>query len=162
MSIRLEGDVQKLKRKLQYLSSLDRKGINKTLAEGVRSSTRQRFKRQVSPEGKRWQPSIRAQAEAGVTLSDSGRLKNSIRARSDASGFAVGTNVIYASTHQLGAQGRTIRAKTAKGLVFRAGGRWVRAKAVRVTIPARPFLGLSEDDMEEIRAAMEAALAKEG
>lgn len=162
MSIRLEGDVQKLKRKLQYLSSLDRKGINATIAEAVRSSTRQRFKRQTSPEGKRWQPSIRAQEEGGVTLSDSGRLKNSIRAKSDASGAAVGTNVIYASTHQLGAQGRTIRAKTAKGLVFRVGGRWVRAKAVRVTIPARSFLGLSEDDMEEIKATMEAALAKEG
>ena len=35
------------------------------------------------------------------------------------------------------------------------GGRWVTKKQVKVSIPARPFLGLSEEDMEEIKATVE-------
>ena len=30
------------------------------------------------------------------------------------------------------------------------GGKWVTKKQVRITIPARPFLGLSEDDTLEL------------
>ena len=93
------------------------------------------------------------------------RLRNSIRAKSDASGFTVGTNTIYASTHQLGEKGRkiTIRAKTSKGLVFKIGDQWIRKRqvTVRVKIPARPFLGLSEDDLQEIKGTLEDALGEE-
>lgn len=88
-----------------------------------------------------------------------------IRAKSDASGFTVGTNTIYASTHQLGEKGRkiTIRAKNSKGLVFKIGDRWIRKRqvTVRVKIPARPFLGLSDDDLQEIKGTLEDALGEE-
>ena len=65
------------------------------------------------------------------------------------------TNVKHGATHQFGERGRTIRAKTRKGLRFQVGGRWVTKKQVKVSIPARPFLGLSEEDMEEIKATVE-------
>ena len=57
----------------------------------------------------------------------------------------------------------TIRAKTSKGLVFRIDGKWIRKRqvTVKVKIPARPFLGLSEDDMQEIKATLEDALGEE-
>ena len=89
------------------------------------------------------------------------QLRNSIHSYSDASGFAVGTNVKYAATHQFGEPGRTIRARRKKALRFQINGRWVSKKQVRVSIPARPFLGLSEDDMREMKATVEDFIGRE-
>lgn len=154
-NIRLEGDTRALLRKLQSISELDRRGINSTLAEAVRESTLERFRQSKGPDGRRWEPSQRALLEGGKTLVKTAQLRNSIHAKADASGFAVGTNVEHAATHQFGEPGRTIRARTKKALRFQAGGRWISKKQVRVTIPARPFLGLSEEDEREIRETVE-------
>jgi len=40
-------------------------------------------------------------------------------------------------------------------------GRWISKKQVRITIPARPFLGLSDEDMQEIKATTEEFIQKE-
>ena len=73
----------------------------------------------------------------------------------------VGTNVKYAATHQFGEPGRTIRARRKKYLRFQVGGRWISKKKVRITIPARPFLGLSDEDMREMRATVEDFIGRE-
>lgn len=164
-SIRLEGDIRGLLRRLKQFSEIDKKQINTALAEGVRTSTLDRFRLEKSPEGKKWKSSVRADTEGGKTLTDSARLKNSIKTTSNASGFAIGTNTIYAATHQMGEKGRkiTIRAKTPKGLIFKIGDRWIRKKqvTVKIKIPARPFLGLSEDDLQEIKGMLEDVLSEE-
>ncbi len=160
-SIRLEGDTRKLLRKMQSMAELDKKGLNAALAEGVRESTLERFKNSIDPSGKRWKVSIRAASEGGKTLIKSAQLRNSIKSRSDETGFAVGTNVKHAATHQFGEPGRTIRARRAKALRFQVGGKWVSKKQVRIRIPARPFLGLSDEDMQEIKATAEEFLQKE-
>lgn len=164
-SIRLDGDVRKLMKKLSHLENVDIKGASLTLAEALRTSTRERFKEQKSPEGKPWTKSIRATREGGTTLTDSAGLKNSIKSTADGSGFAVGTNKVYARTHQFGEKGRkvTIRAKTSKGLVFQVGGRWIRKKQVTVNIkvPERPFLGISEEDMREIKGTLEDIISED-
>lgn len=80
----------------------------------------------------------------------------------DETGFAVGTNAKHAATHQFGEPGRTIRARRAKALRFQIGGRWVSKKQVRIKIPARPFLGLSEEDMQDLKATVEDFIGKEG
>jgi phage virion morphogenesis protein len=112
------------------------------------SSTRLRFKNQVDPEGKRWKPSIRAQAAGpGRTLVQKARLLRSITHRADDRGTSWGTNVIYAPTHQFGA---VITAKSGGALRFRLpGGGFVTVK--KVTIPARPFVGVNADDVREIQ-----------
>ncbi|MPN37647.1 hypothetical protein SDC9_185167 [bioreactor metagenome] len=153
-SIRIEGDVRPLLQRLDEFANLDKRGLNTSLAEAVRESTMERFKQSKDPKGKRGKTSIRAASEGGRTLIQSAQLRNSINSRADADGFAVGTNVKYAATHQLGAD-RTIRARKAKALRFQVGGRWVMKKQVRIRIPARPFLGLSNDDMEEIKATVD-------
>ena len=130
---------------MRRYSELDRKGLNTALAEGVRESTLERFKQGRGPDGKRWKTSIRAAETGGKTLIDSSQLRNSIKTTADASGFAVGTNVKHAATHQFGDKGRTIRAKRAKNLRFQVGGQWISKKKVKVNIPARPFLGLSDE-----------------
>lgn len=154
-SIRLDGDVSALLRKMRFYSEIDRKGLNAALAETARESTLERFRQSREPSGKKWKTSIRAAATGGTTLIASTQLRNSIKSYSDERGFAIGTNVKYGSTHQFGAKDRTIRAKTSKGLRFQVGGRWVTKKQVKVTIPAHPFLGRSEGDMQEIKAVVE-------
>ena len=163
-SIRLEGDIRRLMKRLRQFSELDKKRLNNVLSSVVRASTMERFKTSRTPEGKRWEPSKRAEQEAGKTLVKTGTMKNSIRRSANDSGFAVGTNNIYAATHQFGAPGRriTIRAKTSRGLIFKIGDQWIRKKQVtiRVHIPARPFLGISEEDQKEIREEFEAELRR--
>ena len=53
----------------------------------------------------------------------------------------IGSNLPYAAVHQFGA---TIKPRAAKVLMFRGH------VAKSVTIPARPYLGLSDEDRSEI------------
>lgn len=109
------------------------------------AATQQRFERGEAPDGARWPESIRAREEGGQTLIDRGHLRDSITHRASAEEVEVGTNVLYAATHQFGA---TIRARNARHLKFRLGDRFV--SKTEVTIPARPFIGISADDRAEI------------
>lgn len=160
-SIRLDGDVRRLMKKLNHLENIDVRGASLTLAEALRTSTRERFKEQKNPEGKPWAKSIRAINEGGTTLTDSSRLKNSIKSTVASSGFAVGTNTIYARTHQFGDEKRVIKAKTSKGLRFKVDGEWKKVDQVTVDIPERPFLGISEEDMREIKGTLEDIISEE-
>lgn len=148
-------------RKIRGFAELDKKKINAAIGEGVRESILERFKTSKGPDDKTWKTSIRAATEGGRTLVQTAQLRNSIRSKSDASGFAVGTNAKHAATHQFGEQGRTIRARRAKTLRFQVGGRWVSKKKVKINIPARPYLGLSDDDMQEIKGTVEDFIARE-
>jgi len=160
ISIRVDGDVEGLLKKLNHFADIDKRGLNKALAEIVSESTDERFKQGKGPDGVRWKASKRAQAEGGKTLIQSAQLRNSIHGESDETGFAVGTNVLSAATHQFG-DTRTIRAKKRNALRFLADGKWVMKKQVTVTIPARPFLGISEDDKQEIKETIEEFAGKE-
>ena len=161
-SIRLDGDVSALLRKMRAYSEIDKKNLNAALAEAARESTLERFRQSRDPSGKRWKTSIRAATVGGRTLIDTAQLRNSIKSYYDEKGFAVGTNVKHGSTHQFGEPGRTIRAKTTRGLRFQVGGQWVTKKQVKVKIPARPFLGLSKEDMREIKATVEEFIGGDG
>jgi len=155
VTIRLDGDIRALTRHIRKLENFDATGLNQALGQTLRTSTRKRFKEQRGPDDKPWKASIRVQESGGVTLTDTARLRNSIRSKADNTGFAVGTNTIYAARHQFGDKRPvTIKAKTTKGLRFRVGGRWVNKKQVKVQLPARPFLGISKDDMAEIKATL--------
>lgn len=158
-SIRVEvtGDMRRLLKRLQMLSGLDMKGINNSLAEGLRTSTLERFRTEKDPEGKKWKTSIRAKEEGGRTLTKTAKLKTSIHSTSSASGVAIGTNDIRAATLQFGAD-RIIKPRRGPVLRFKANGKWVSAKQVHIKIPARPFLGISEDDDREIKKALEDVL----
>lgn len=155
-SIRLEltGDTDRLISRLQGLSAMDRQGVLESIAEGLRTSTIERFEEQKDPEGDRWIPSIRASENGGKTLTETAGLRNSIHTEVSSNGLAVGTNDIRAATLQYGAE-RTIRARNADYLAFKQGGQWRRVKSVRVRIPSRPFLGISRQDEQDIREQLE-------
>lgn len=99
-----------------------------------------------------WEPSARVLEDGGQTLTDTGRLRRSITAEAGNGWAAVGTNVLYARIHQLGG---TIRPKTGKALNTPYG------LFKSVTIPARPFLMVQDEDWEEIHAAISDFLSDE-
>lgn len=160
-SIRVEvtGDSRRLLRRLQLLSEMDARGISNSLAEGIRTSTINRFRTEKDPEGKRWKPSIRATEKGGKTLTDTSKLRTSIHAKASAEGFAVGTNDIRAATLQFGDE-RDIKARRGPMLRFQVDGKWVSKKQVHIKIIGRPFLGVSEDDEKEIKKELEEALGE--
>lgn len=113
-------------------------------------STRMRFTSNVAPDGRRWdalRPAYDAFRRPGPILVQSGALRGSITFRAGSGDVQWGSNMIYAGVHQRGAK---IVPKQAKALAFRlgSGGPFVRARSV--TIPARPYLGISAEDGEEI------------
>lgn len=128
----------------------DTQDLMDSIGEALVSSTLKRFQDEKTPEGEKWEPSARAAAKGGKTLSNTGDLMKSIDKYATSSKVMVGSNKEYARIHQLGG---TVRPKKGKFLKFRGlDGEDVFAK--EVTIPARPYLGISDDDREEIVATM--------
>lgn len=130
------------------------------IGEMMVSSTLQRFEDEEGPDGKAWEPSIRATPsedtrapvrrgkdgrllkgsgkkikgrKGGKTLTDTARLRKSIEHRATGDEVTVGSNVVYARIHQMGG---------------------VAGRGKSVELPARPFLGVSEQDAEDIREAV--------
>lgn len=131
----------------------------KAIGRGMVVSTQQRMEGQHGPDGKPWpglspatliaraggkrkafkkdgkslrKPAARIIAAARALL-DSGQLRGSLTYRADQTGVEVGTNRVYAAIHQFGGQ---------------AG------RGRKVTIPARPFLGVDQGDETLILSAL--------
>lgn len=150
------------------------------IGEALVTSVKDNFKARSAPDGAPWKSLSPRYArwktkEKGRNADDilmlTRRLYNSIDKRVSDSEVAVGTiksgsNVVYAAIHQLGgiirrgARRQTLYFKmTGKGTVGRLFvkkgksdfAQDVDVKAHDVTMPARPFLGVKEDDWEEFR-----------
>lgn len=135
--------------------AIDRIGDTLPLMRAIggyaRDAARQRFRDQRGPDGRPWKPSIRAQLTGGATLTDRGLLRDSYIDRATADQAEVGTNDIRAAIHHFGG---VIRAKGEGRLAFSLpGGGFVTVR--QVTMPARPALGVSDDDRIEISALVQ-------
>lgn len=127
------------------------------LSEYLWRSTGYRFKSQTDPEGTPWQALSPRYLETKSRNKDRiltlrGYLRSSFVKKHDAKTARVGSNSVIAAIHQFGGRTRphVIEPRYKKALAF--GG------AVRKSVqhpgsdmPARPFLGLSEADRNEIR-----------
>jgi phage virion morphogenesis protein len=107
------------------------------IGEHMLLATRDRFDTETAPDGSKWaalSPRYAARkarmrgALKGI-LTRRGTLRDTIRYKASATEVIIGSDRPYAAIHQLGGQ----------------AGRGKRA-----TIPARPFLGISPQDQEEI------------
>ena len=120
------------------------------------SNTQDRFDAAEAPDGTPWAPLSPAYAAikrgAGIlrVAGGNGGLQDSITFDATGSEVAVGSNKIYAAVHQFGA---TIKPKGAAPLRFRLAQGLVAVRSV--TIPARPYLGLSRKDEEDILDVVE-------
>lgn len=130
---------------LQAKLASQKKALMEACAEALVSGTLKRFQDEQDPQGKPWAPVARP----GKALTDTARLRNSIDYAIAGDTILVGSNVVYALIHQMGG---TIVPKKGKYLKFKVGGKWVNAK--QVTIKARPYLGVSKEDWEEIEATI--------
>jgi phage gpG-like protein len=150
------GDIKRLRGLLNGIAVLDSPvfmaRLNGQLAEEARAQVVESFERGVDPYDRPWLPN---RFRGGATLRDTSRLLKSIApSMVTQDGFRLSTNMKYAAIHNYGG---IIKAKTSKGLVFRArvgtvafGAkgqrlkrtrglfRWVRVMQVR--IPRRSFL----------------------
>jgi phage virion morphogenesis protein len=150
MGVRLVGDVRQLNAKLKKLQKPRLQKAAREVGEALVSSIIERFSRQRDPSGNPWQPlaastvapstsdykkkgglrkGVEERLKKRKILIQSARLRNSITSRTSGTKVYVGTNLIYAPIHQNGGQ---------------AG------RSKKVTIPARPFLGISTQDQAEI------------
>ena len=141
-------------------------GLYRNIGEALLKSTQHRFETARASDGNPWPPSIRALVEGGQTLVNSGQLLASLHYNASASGLELGTNKEYAAIHQFGgtiAQGARSQVvhfkvhkrtgKQLKGFRKEKGASLAQKVAIgarTITIPARPFLGLDDDDEREI------------
>lgn len=142
VSLELEGGDEAFDALEAVIARLDNpKPLYDAIGSALVQSTDQRFQNEEDPDGNPWPKSVRAQNDGGKTLTDTGELVRSITYEATSSGVAIGTNLIKAGPHQFGA---TIKAKDGGVLAFSIGG--VSIFATSVKIPARPFLGVSDED----------------
>lgn len=137
---RFDG-LDKVQNKIKGLGSDRRQKLNDNIAAALESGTLERFETQKSPEGKPWKSNIRG----GRKLYLSGGLYDDVTSQANDRYAEVGVTKIYGAIHQVGG---TIKAKLAKCLCFKIGKQWVKKR--QVTIPARPYLGVSKSDEAEI------------
>lgn len=144
--ITVQGD-KEIEQALDRLSSHSkREALMAAIGQYGVTSTKERFNKSVSPDGEAWKPSLRVKEGKGKTLVKSALLKNSMTFHADHHRVEWGTPRIYAGIHQFGGD---IRAKDGGALKFTlANGQMVQVK--KVTMPARPFLGINAHDRTRI------------
>lgn len=109
----------------------------------LESSTRERIEdTKTAPDGTPW---VSNQAGTSTLLATGRHLRDSVAFIATPSEVQVGAAWEYAHVHQDGA---VIKPKSAARLHFMVGGASVFAR--QVTIPARPFVGVSAEDETEI------------
>lgn len=170
-------DDSQVRRAFLALAAIGRDGgVLGAIGVGLARNTRERFDQAQDPDGQPWaslHPLYAPLKRGPGILRESGMrggLQGSITSQVAGRSVIVGSNKIYAAVHQFGA---TIRAKNAPALVFRlATGRTITGKRGRtspetslvfvesVTIPARPYLGLSRRDEDTVREVVFGALQR--
>lgn len=139
----------------------DKQGLMEEIAQALVSSTTARFRAETAPDGNRWEPSIRAQETGDLTLTDRGILRGSITYALGTRRIEVGSNESYAGVHQDGFDGVVAIAAHTRRMVSAFGKPLKQPKTVNVrsfkrkmSLVARPYLGLSAADKDEIRAIL--------
>ncbi len=132
---------------LRRLDPLHTQPLMTGLARLVQMQTRRRIlSEKTSPSGQAW---VKNRTGTSI-LYRSGALARSVDYLAGAMSFVVGSGLIYARIHQFGG---VITPKKARALVFSSpGGGLVFTK--KVTIPPRPWLGVSAGNASEILEAV--------
>ena len=110
--------------------------LSETVCEILVAGVHERFEAEEAPDGTSWEKSKRAKSQGGKTLQDTASLKSSFGYAASPSKVVMGTNKVYAAAHQNGLDMTIVSTKR------------------RVKIVARPMVGISADDAEEIQAVM--------
>lgn len=125
------------------LKEADTRELTAALGAEVLAAAMQRFRDGKSPDGEKWPVTIRQKKgdPRPILHGTGGKLAQSYTYQADERSVEIGSNLKYAAIHHFGG---VIRARNAKALRFRIGDAYVMKKAV--LIPARPALGLNDED----------------
>lgn len=149
-------------------------GFYKNVGDYMVGSTLDNFGRETAPDGVPWKPLLpstickrvsKGRSPSGI-LRMYGNLAGSISAQSNGQEARIGSGLEYAAIHQLGGTIKKPERQAVLHLKRNAktgeiGSRFVKKSksnvvqdvtipAHEVTIPARPYLGVSEDDENRI------------
>lgn len=110
------------------------------IGEALLNSTRERFNTMRDPEGSPWASLApgyagRKSKNAELILTLDGYLRGLLTVQTSKDALRIGTPLIYGATHQFGDPARHI--------------------------PARPFLGLSESDVQDVLDALDDWLSRD-
>ena len=125
-----------------------RRPLFSRIGRAMLTDIKMNFRREHAPDGTPWAP---LKIRTGKILSDTGRLKNSFSHKAGDDEVEVGTNVLYAALQNFGG---TIRPKKAKALAF-PGKNGTTIFAKKVTIPARPFIGIEQRQVNKIHQVID-------
>lgn len=120
--------------------------------------TRDRMAREMDPEGNPWEPLQPWYAELkrnSRMLKESGALEGSIVYEIGGREVAVGSKLPYAGVHQFGA---VIEPVNGPLLIFHTADGHAWGAATQVFVPARPYLGLSDEDERAVGDVVEQVL----
>jgi phage virion morphogenesis protein len=139
-AIDIEVDDAELKAALEQLAAKvrDLTPFFNDVGETLLNSTRERFRSQTAPDGTPWaalNPEYRRRKKrnADKVLTLWGHLRGTLVKQADENSLRIGTPLVYGATHQFG----------------------------RGPIPARPFLGLSDDDRAALLDALRDYLGRD-
>ena len=137
-----------------HAAARDLTPLMQEIGEHLLSTTRERFVSQTAPDGAPWTPLSEDYKQtkarnAHKILTLFGILRGQLNYRASKDRVEVGSPTIYAGTHQFGA-GVGVFGTTSRGTPIPWGN-----------IPARPFLGVSDDDEREIGALVSDHLASQ-
>ncbi|MGL6101108.1 MAG: phage virion morphogenesis protein [Fusobacteriaceae bacterium] len=172
----MRGNIEDLNLRLEQLKEKtnDMSPVMKKIAGAMRTKVRMNFRNQQDPEGNPWKKSKRAESDSGMTLADTGRLKNSITISHSGTHAAAGTNVKYARVMHFGTNKGAFGTHTTKQNVrpfsrVRNGNReqvraHTRTRSVLTPfgdIPSRKFIGMTTEDKEKYLNMIKDHLEKE-
>lgn len=147
-----------LKKASSAIGSTD--ALMKNLGESLLNVTLERMDREEAPDGSKWQdlnPGYKSGKRGTRMLQEQGMssgLKGSLTYRVSGNELELGSSKVYAAIHQYGGD---IKPVSADRLYFNIAGRVVTAK--KVTIPARPYLGIGQNEMDAIENVAQDILA---
>lgn len=133
ISVKVEG-LDKVRKKLKVTTEKlkDMRQFWSSVGMYVQKQTiKERFDKEQTPDGQKWKPLAPATIKHRMKrhkkgnmkiLQDTGELRRSVKYEADTHSVKVGSNLIYARTHQFG----------------------------RDKIPARPFLGVTDNEKQHI------------
>lgn len=163
-SINVTGSTGPIISALDRIAAIGRnpRGVLEAVSFQVIKSTRSRMKAGIDPRGVQWDsyaplnPLYASDKKgSGILLGEGMDLYKNITSYVDGNRLTWGSDLPYSRIHQFGG---VIRAKNARALVFWMGG--IKFQRQAVTIPARPYLGFTDEDREALVGELEEYLAR--
>lgn len=154
------GNIERLQQRIQRLAGIDKTDLLDAVGFEVENQTKRRIgSEKQAPDGTPWvelSDDYAAAKPKGDLLELEGVLWNSIQYNVQGDTVQVGSNVVYAAIHQLGGKTKPHRivAKNKQALAF-GGGVYKAVNHPGSDIPARPYLGLSTDNIDDIESILD-------